>query len=277
MPSPDRRVGSASQVQVLDRAVRLLKTLSEANAELGASELSARLRLHKSTVHRLLTAMEEHRLVEKNGLNAKYNLGLRLFELGSVAVRRTDVCILAPTYLEWLAGRTGETAHLGILRDTEVVSIVAIESNRTVRTPSTVGSRAPVHCTSQGKAILAHLPESYVEGLFKGHRLKRFTTHTITAFGRFRKELLEVRARGYAVDNEEFEEGLRCIGAPVRNHSENVVGAISIACPAFRVSESDVPGLARHVIQAADALSSALGYRESGSTVDFKLNRALRD
>lgn len=252
---------SPYQVQVLDRALGILDVLSDEGQELGPAELSEQLDLHKSTVHRLLMVLERHRLIERGPQNGKYRLGLRLFELGSKAVAQLDLRERVRPYLERLVAETGETAHLCILDGNQMLSIANVESPRTLRTPSTVGRRTPLHCTSVGKALLAFLPEDEADALIKRCELTRYTGRTLTAPAWLKAELKRVRQRGYAMDNEEIEEGLRCIGAPVRDYSGRVVAAISIAGPAFRLIKARIPAVSQAVIGAAEDLSEELGYR----------------
>jgi DNA-binding IclR family transcriptional regulator len=249
-------------VRALDRALSILNALAEQDSEVGVTQLSEGLGMHKSTVHRLLAVLERNQYVEKNPADSKYHLGWKPFELGMRAVSRLDFCDLARPCLERLVKETGETAHLGILRQGDIISLVNAESQRTLSTPSTVGRRTPAHCTSLGKAILAFLPRPQITEFLRTHSLKPYTRHTITQASRLKVELGAIRKRGYALDNEEFEEGLLCIGAPVRNHAGKVMAAISIAGPAFRLGGEATAALARPVVEAAGRLSAALGYRK---------------
>jgi IclR family transcriptional regulator, KDG regulon repressor len=254
---------SPYQVQVLDRALGILDLLANGSPELGPSEISERTGLHKSTVHRLLQVLERHRLIEKKAQNGKYCLGLKLFELGSKAVAQLDLRERARPYLERLVRETGETAHICVLDGDRMLSIANVESARTLRTPSTVGHRTPLHCTSVGKALLAFLPEDEQSELIKKCELTAYTRHTLTKPAQLKAELKLIRQRGYAMDDEEIEEGLRCIGAPVMDYSGRVIAAMSIAGPAFRLIEERIPAVARSVIQAASELSVELGYKET--------------
>jgi DNA-binding IclR family transcriptional regulator len=256
-------VDSPYQVQVLDRALGILDLLAGESPELGPSEVSERTGLHKSTVHRLLQVLERHRLIEKMAPSGKYRLGLRLFELGSKAMAQFDLRDRAQPYLKRLVLETGETAHICILDGDRMLSIANVESPRTLRMPSTVGFRTPLHCTSVGKALLAFLPEDERNDLINQCELTDYTRHTITKPARLKAELKLIRQRGYAMDDEEIEEGLRCVGAPVIDHSGRVVAAISIAGPAFRLTEDRIPAVARSVIRAASELSVELGYKET--------------
>ena len=254
---------SPYQVQVLDRALGILDLLADENPELGPSEVSERTGLHKSTVHRLLQVLERHRLIEKQAQNGKYRLGLKLFELGSKAVTQLDLRECARPYLDRLVLEIGETAHICVLDGDRMLSIANVESPRTLRTPSTVGRRTPLHCTSVGKALLAFLPGAEQDELIKKLELTTYTRHTLTKPARLKAELKLIHQRGYAMDDEEIEEGLRCIGAPVMDYSGRVVAAMSIAGPAFRLIEERIPAVARSVVKAANELSIELGCKEA--------------
>jgi len=248
------------RVQVLERAFDILDALASHTSELALSELSRRLHLHRSTVHRLLVVLEGSRYVERNGANGKYRLGSKLVELGTKVVARLDLPKLAKPFLAQLVRETGETAHMGILREGEVVSITNVESSRTLRTPATVGRRTPAHCSSLGKSLLAFLSDEELDHFVQDTGLKRYTASTITVPDALKAELQRVRERGYAVDEEEFEEGLKCIGAPVRGPFGEVVAAISIAGPAARLGGLRMPALTDSMLRAAIGLSAALGY-----------------
>ncbi len=244
-------------VRVVDRVIGILEELADESAKWGNVALAEKLGLHKSTVHRLLAVLQRNGFVERELGSTRYRLGLRMFELGMAAATQLDILKRAKPYLTKLVEATGETAHLGVLRQGEVISLMNVESRHTVHTPATVGRRLPLHCTSQGKAILAFLPPDQLARQLKGYVLSRHTPNTIVSKDRFRAELAMVVSRGYALDNEEYEEGLRCIGAPVWDHLEGVAGAVSIAGPAFRMTGSRLPALSREVRRIATELSMA--------------------
>jgi DNA-binding IclR family transcriptional regulator len=250
------------RVQVLDRAVQLLDVLAEADREMGPAELTGRLSLHKSTIHRLLVVLERHRLIRRNPAHGKYGLGMKLFELGNRAVARLDLRDRAEPILQRLVDETHETAHISILDGLEMLSVANVEGPWTLRTPSTVGRRTPLHCTSVGKVILAFLPDAPLADLLEELSLTQYTRHTLTTRSALTRELLRVRELGYALDNEEAEVGLRCVGAPIRNHRGRVTAAISIAGPAFRLTDDRLPSLAARVIIAARDLSRELGHAD---------------
>ena len=248
------------RVQVLDRTVAILQVLADARTNLGPAEIAEKLSLHKSTIHRLLTALERHDYIRRQPETGKYGLGLKLFELGHRAIARLDLRDYAPPILERLVAETGETAHLCVMDGGQMVSVSIAESPRTVRTPATVGRRSPMHCTAVGKVMLAFLPERSLLALLKQHPLRKHTGKTLATRAALAVELGRIKHRGYAIDDEEIEEGLRCVGAPVRNYSNDVIAAMSIAGPAFRISRARIPFLARAVVDAAERLSAELGY-----------------
>jgi DNA-binding IclR family transcriptional regulator len=254
------------RVQVLDRAVGILQTLADAHSDLGPAEIADRLSLHKSTIHRLLASLERYGYIRKQPGNGKYGLGLKLFELGSRAVARLDLHGYARPILEELVTQTGETAHLAVMDRGQMVSVVIAESPRTVRTPATVGRRTPMHCTAVGKAMLAALPEPALTAFLEDQPLRAYTRKTLTTPAALAMDLDRIRKRRYAVDDQEIEEGLRCVGAAVRNHSGDVVASISIAGPAFRIGRARIPALGRVVVAAADRLSANLGYHPAYQT-----------
>jgi DNA-binding IclR family transcriptional regulator len=260
-----RTTGTEYRVQVIDRAFSILDALAGNEASLSAVELGQRLKLNKTTVHRLLAVLEYNRFVERDRESGRYRLGLKLVEMGAIALSRVDLHRLARPFVEKLAAETGETAHLGILRQNEVISLVNAEGRHSLRTPSTVGRRSPVHCTSLGKVLLAFQPKTVIDGVLRVYRFKAYTRQTIRSVTRFRRELARVQQAGYALDDEEFEDGLTCIGAPVWDHSGKVVAAISIAGPAFRIKAARMPELIRTVIQTADGLSASLGHQPSAT------------
>jgi IclR family transcriptional regulator, KDG regulon repressor len=250
--------------QVLDRVVGILDCFTHGEPELSFGEIQSRLNLHKSTLYRLIEAMRSHRILGQAKETGKYHPGLRLFELGTLAVGRLEISECATPALRLLAEETGETAHLCILEGAEVVYVAKVESKQTLRMPSNVGRRNPAYCTGVGKAILAHLTEEEIEDYFKRTPLRSFTKNTIVKRTEIRKQLKEIRARGYSVDDEEISEGLRCVGAPIRDSSGEVIAGISVAGPTLRISEGKIPELGACVVKAANSISEQFGFRLYG-------------
>ncbi len=191
-----------------------------------------------------------------------YALGLRLFEFGSRAIHGLRLRDLAQPHLDQLVRESGETAHICVFDNGEMVSVAYAEGPRSLRMPATVGRRTPAYCSAVGKAILAFLPETAVDEVM-ARPLRACTEKTLVTRAALLADLRQVRIRGYAVDNEEIEKGLRCVGAPVWNYSGDVAAAVSVAGPAFRITRTRVPAMARSVMAMTQRLSAELGYRPS--------------
>jgi IclR family KDG regulon transcriptional repressor len=187
---------SIYQSQILDRTFQLLGVLADCRAGLRASELTTKLDLHKSTTHRLIMILKSNRFIERDPETRKYRLGPRVMELGLSAVSRFDIYEIARPHMCELVEETGETAHLGVLRESEVVSVIDVESTRTLRATSEAGTRQSVHCSSLGKAILAFSGRDAVDAFLKERKLEGFTHNTITSPDLFMKELDSVRQKG---------------------------------------------------------------------------------
>ena len=246
---------------MIDRALSILDMLSTQGPDLALGELSQKLQLHKSTVHRLVMVLERHKLIERNAANGHYRLGLKLFELGTKAVSQLDLRDRARPFLERLVLETSETVHLCLLDDSEVVYLDKVEPERSVRMATSIGRRNPAHCTAVGKAMMAYLAPAQVEAIVRKQGMRAMTSNTITSLFELKKELMAIGERGYSVDDEEIEEGVRCVGCVVRNFSGEPVAAISISGPAFRVTKEKVPALATAVMAAAHGLSEELGFK----------------
>jgi IclR family transcriptional regulator, KDG regulon repressor len=240
-------------------AIRLTKAFSENEYEMGISALASRLGLAKSTVHRLATTLVEYDILEQNRETGKYRLGLALFELGTLVRRKMDAAGASQAEIHQLAEATGETVQLAILDHLSVLYIRIRESRQAVRMSSSLGSRAPAHCTSVGKALLAFQPLDLVQQVVD-QGLKRFTPNTITDSDMLLAELASIRTRGYAIDDEEIEVGLRCVAAPIRDHTGQVVAAISVAAPVQRMTKKQVQSTIPTVVSVADAISRRMGY-----------------
>ncbi len=251
--------------QVLDRVMSILNCFQEEKPELKFAELVERLHLHKSTVYRLLEALRCHSLIELEAGTGRYHLGMKAFELGTLAIARLEVDKCARPVLEGLVEGTGETAHLCVLDGSDVVYTAKVESRQVLRIPSGVGRRNPAYCTGVGKAILAFLPEDQLERYLAATTLRAFTPNTIVEAEALRKELRQVRSRGYSVDDEEIEADIRCVGAPVFDHTGRVMAGISVAGPSARLTRDKVPLLAPTLKEAAEDLSRRLGYRSAAA------------
>ncbi len=246
-------------VAAVERALGILENVDGSLRGTGVSELSRRLGLGKSTVHRLCATLEHRGYLVRDPHTGRYRLSLRLFQIGSAALSELDLPRRALPALEALAAAVEETVHLAVLDGDEIVFIAKVDSPHPLRLYSQVGRRSPAHCTALGKVLLAHAaPE--VRSRILARPLRRYTATTITDPAMLERTLEDVRRRGYAVDDQEFEEGIRCVAAPVRDYTGRVVAALSVSAPAARLPRARFPALAEHVIAAAGQVSHALGH-----------------
>lgn len=246
-------------VQSVDRALTILQTFSFYE-ELGVTEISKLIGLNKSTTYGLLSTLYEKGYVDKR-LNGKYCLGLKLLEMGQYVQNRLDVRNIARPILEKLCEKYDETIHLVIFNRGEAYYIDKVESARSIVNITQVGKKVSFHASSVGKAILAYLPEEQQE-VELSRPLKRYTPYTIIDPNKLREHLKEVKEKGYALDMEEIELGIRCVGAPIRNYTGNIIGAFSCSAPATRVSSEKLAQLIEEVKDAALKISRNLGYKE---------------
>lgn len=244
----------------VDHALAVLETFDAGTPELGVTALSGRLKLAKSTVYRLLSTLASRGYVYQNPATGKYRLGLKAFEVGSLAVSQLTVREAALPFLEKLRDATKETVHLGVREADAVIYIDKIETPLAIRMYSRIGRRAPLHCTALGKVLLAFAGPAEA-GRMARRDLKRYTPNTITDPDVLAKELALVRERGYALDDEEFEEGLKCVAAPLWDYTGTVVASAGIAGPHIRITSDRLQELIAVVRETAAEVSARLGYR----------------
>ncbi len=223
------------------RAFQILSLLSERDEDMGVAELGRTLGLNKSTVHRFLTSLRDLGIVQKNEKTNKYHLGLTLFELGNrVPIKRTLIDKIHPHLLD-LAFQVNEVVNLAGLFKNEVVYLDKIESKRSVQIMTYVGFHIPPHSTALGKAILAFMNPEDVQRILRPTGLPKFTNRTITEMDALLAELRKIHTQGFALDNEEFEEGLRCVAVPLFDSRGEVLASISISGSTARIHEETVP------------------------------------
>lgn len=250
---------SVSSVQSVERALNIIEILQDLPNGLGVTELSHRLEVSKSTAHRLLMSLYNKGFVQQDLQTEKYYLGLKFIELGQVVTDNLDIRKVASPYLRQLTEKTGETAHLAIMDKNEIVYIDKLESSATIRMFSNIGKRAPIHCTGIGKAIFAFLQDQQIEQIIKDTGLRKYTEKTRTTREEMLIEIQEIRLRGYSIDDEEHEMGIKCSAAPIFNHKNEVVAGISVAGPIMRVTEEKLEMMAQEVLKVSTEISRLLG------------------
>jgi len=242
----------------LEKALDVLDAIGSAPEGLGQSELAERLALPRTTVYRLLATLVARGLVRRDPLRKVYCLGFRCFEMARQAYAMPDLVAAAAFELRALRDLTGETTYLAALDGREVISLERCDGAHSQRSAAVLGQRKPVHCTSQGKAILSAMPDAARDAIVRDAVLKPLTPLTITDRRRLQAELRITRSRGYAIDDEEIVLGVRCVGAPVVDAAGQVRGAISVAGPAWRLTRARLELLGPEVAEAARRVGAQL-------------------
>lgn len=243
-------------IKSLDRSLDVLTEL----ARLGAANLSELARAQQeapATIYRILITMQAHRIVEFDEAQQVWHVGAGAFLIGSAFLRRTGLIERARPFLRRLMEETGETANLGVASDGAVLFVSQVETHAALRAFFPPGTRSPLHASGIGKVLLAHSPEGQTIGGLEG-----YTSHTITDPDRLAVELAAVRTAGYAVDNEERTDGMRCVAAPIRNAYGEIIAGLSVSGPVSRVTQDRIHELADRVVAAAESVSMSLGARE---------------
>jgi len=252
-------------IQTVSNALRLLEAFCE-EAELGVSELSRRLGLHKNNVFRLLATLELGGYVEQSTETDRYRLGVRCLELGRSYARSHSLVERARPVLRELVEEVGETVHLGVLRDFEVVHLDGIQPQRLLVTASRVGQRLPVHCSALGKALVAcseaSVQQAYDRDVVSRGPLESSTPETLIDGAKLFDQFRMIAGQGYALDLGECEGGLNCVAAPVYGENGELAAALSVSGPSFRLSEDELHRRVVPTLSASAAqLSAALGFQ----------------
>ncbi|APW37816.1 DNA-binding transcriptional regulator KdgR [Rhodoferax koreense] len=243
----------------------ILQSLAD-RSETGVSELSMRLAMPKATVYRFLQTMRSLGYVRQEADSERYGLTMKLFELGAKAPVYPDIIELAKPHMHALSDQTGETIHLGMLIDSDIIYVHKVDSRHMLGMYSKVGKRAPIHCTAIGKVLLAWESDQQREHLLQGVDFKRYREKTITSKSRFIEELNRTREQGFGEDREEFDDHIRCLGMPIFDRLNQAVAAISISFPTFRYDEAREPEIVAMLRDASRDMSRQIG------CVDFPLD-----
>jgi IclR family acetate operon transcriptional repressor len=250
-------------VQTIERVDQLLGILGRATQALSLGELAEAVGLPKGTTHRLLASLIYFNYVQQDPVSRGYRLGFKLVTLGNYLLDQIDLRKVAQPHLLELAQRTEETANIAVLDRDEALYIdkIQLSSSSGLHMVSRVGYRAPLHCSAMGKVLLAHQPAGEIDGIIARRGLPRRTTNTITDGAALKTHLQTVRSEGYALDDEEHSDGVRCVAAPIRDMRGEIVAAISISAPAVRVTLSVARQSMRPLVVAtAERIANQLGY-----------------
>jgi len=255
-----------SRLSSVASSIRLLKAFSEEQVEIGISDLAKRLGVAKSTVHRLAVTLVADGMLEQNPDTGKYRLGLSLFRLGSLVRQRMNISNEGRNLLRELREKVDETVHCAVLDGAEIMYVFNLEGTQAIRMRADIGVRKPAYCTAEGQVLLAYQPLEVVERVI-ARGLPARTPQTIVDPEALKKVLEGIRARGYAIEDEESEIGMRCIAAPLLNDAGEVVAAVGVAGPVTRLSKKALSGYLPHVMETAAAISARLGHRAKAGAI----------
>lgn len=252
-------------IQVIERGCIILDYLGKGKGSYSIQALSFELNLPKPTIHRILSTLRHFGFVAQDEVSKEYRLGFRLVELGQTVLDHIDLRKVAEPFLTQLANRVQETVHLVILDQGEIVyldKVQKVSDQKSLGMVSRIGMRNYAHSCAVGKVLLAYLSDSERGEIIAQKGLPRLTNNTIGNLGKLNKHLTDVMAHGYAVDDEENEEGIRCVAAPVRKERGKVIAAISISGPSVRMTEKKIEiELKTQVMKTAVAISNELGFK----------------
>jgi DNA-binding IclR family transcriptional regulator len=249
-------------IQSVSHALDILESFTKTEGELGVTELSKRLNLHKNNVFRLLATLEHRGYIEQNAATENYRLGPKTLQIGSIFIEQRECRRQARPILESLMATSGETTVVAVLRGNKIIYMDSVETDKTVRAVSRIGALFPAHCTAVGKAQLAALTSSEIERLYPEQNLTTLTERSIKTREALMTELKRIADKGYAIEHEEAEIDVRGIAVAVKDFSKNVIAAIGITAPVNRLTDERLEknGIIRALQEAGGSLSTKLGF-----------------
>ena len=253
----ENMMNKKERIKSIDKALYLLEFLSANEQETGITEISKKLHIGLSTVHRILSTLKSRGYVIQNQQTAKYRLGIKLFELGCAVQSTKRLVEVIKPYLRQLSESTNETANLAILEGKEVIYLAKAESSEVLTTNIKMGTRLPAHCTALGKVLLAFISDGEFNSLYKADEpLSSLTSNSITSLKELKKQLKKIREQGYAIDKEEYKIGVNCFAVPVINKEGTTIAAISITVPASRFKLEKIEEIKNELIAISEEISN---------------------
>lgn len=251
---------SEYNVRAVERALQILDCFDDKNPERGVSEIAQAVNLHKATTHRIVTTLLNYGYLERADDDQRYRPGLKLASLGFKVVRRMDLRRVALPYMTQLVEQWDEICDLSIFDEGRVFYVEVLQGSHALTISAAIGQRLPAHCTASGKLFLAHLSPEELEA-FLSNSLHTYTEKTITSPDELRLQLENIRQRGYSIDDEETEDGIRAIAAPIWNREGAILAAMSIPGPTKRISQDLIPDLAKSLLEATKEISHRMGWK----------------
>lgn len=251
---------ATEEVKSIEKAIKLINTLAASNQAMSLQELSNQTGFAKSTIHRLLATLRANDMVEQSMQDGRYQLGIRLFELGCAISNNWNVAAIARPYMQNIANELNESVCLAILSRGEALIMSFLESTSAFHVVSKVGSRLPAHCTVQGKILLSYLSPPQLRHIIRERGMQIYTPHTIHSIEALETELQITRERGYAIDNSEFHIGLHSVAAPILNHTGEATYSIAVVSMFHSVESPEFQRAKQLIIEAAADISRVLGH-----------------
>ncbi len=273
----------AASVQALTRALAIIKAVAEREDGTTLTEIVRATKLAPSTAHRLLTTLQQDRFVQFQPDGARWSVGVQAFVVGNAFLQTRDVARSARPYLRRLMEESGETANLAIIDDDMAVYMGQVECRQSVRAICKPGGRVFLHSSALGKAMLAMMPDAEIRRILAARGMTKFTARTTSTLARLTAELAGVQAAGYAVDDEEYAPGMRCVAASVADETGAPLCAVSISGPTLRVTRARLPALGALVRSVATELTAEMGgqinsaMRDAGAPSGRRLRRAAAE
>jgi IclR family KDG regulon transcriptional repressor len=248
----------SESVRAVERALDILLCFSQDGPVLSLTQIAEQVGMHKSTVHRLLATLESRRFVHRDKATGLYRLGFRFIEMASLVLQNADLRRWAQPYLQHLSFECGETIDLAVLDSAHVIYLDVVESPQRVKIAAAVGQRLPAFCTASGKAFMAYLPDDEVRNILdKG--LTKYTEHTLLSLADLYEDLRLTRERGFAISEQEFENDIHAVAAPILDASGYPVAVIAIVGPSYRLPRERMLGLGQSIRATTDAIAHDVG------------------
>jgi DNA-binding IclR family transcriptional regulator len=253
----------SDQIQLIERVFDILEYLSLNSEPKGPTQIAQEVGLNKSTVYRLLTSLQQRGYVEKSETGGTYQIGVKLVEVASNHINNLELQTEARPILNEMQTELGLVVHLGILDGPEVVYVEKMDISPDIRGYTQIGMRVPAQCSSLGKCILAQMSGEQLDYIMSACNFESYTANTITNLPDFKAHLRQVRQQGWAMDNEEYIVGHRCVGAPIYDYRGEIIAAISASGPTSLFPDEQIEQVAKRVQTAAETVSRRLCYQIS--------------
>ncbi|MBP1622241.1 MAG: hypothetical protein H6Q07_261 [Acidobacteria bacterium] len=248
----------SQSVRSVDRALDILLCFSREEPARSLTQIAEAIHMSKTTVHRLLATLENKRFITRDSTTGLYRLGLRFIEMASLVLQDVDLHRWAKPYLQRLAIEYGETVDLSILDGSHVVYLEVIESPQRIKLAAAVGQRLPAYFTASGKALLAFLPEENVKKIISDN-LAESSNHDQGSVQQMVEDLRVTVERGYAISEQEYEEEINAVAAPIFDKDRNPIASIAIVGPSYRLSKDRLPALGESLRQMTQQISNEVG------------------